>query len=303
VRWLVLGDVCLDVVSLDSVPIHLDVREEDDMTLVSDLELRLGGSATTFGTAMSSGVGASDNACVIPAVLPDTFVGDIVEQLLWASFKHSAVTRRSGETIPVVFQAHLSQSSRLMVRPPRSGGESLCISDVQRAIESSGVEIDGVFVSGYTLTSPGSARFEAVGWTLNWAQERGVVSVVDLVPHDFQGVVGSINRVASLLSLEALCTVLVAELKTAYGLAGITPTWDPFIGSEHLQAAVAHLLAHAEACVIQFRSDANNYRQATCRAGQTILSQDYPLFDGKVPSGFGDQILVGALRLLLTDTS
>jgi hypothetical protein len=183
----------------------------------------------------------------------------------------------------------------VMVRPARPNSNMLAVSHVHELLGSLGppASPNCVWISGYAVAAEDSPRSAAVGVVCGWARGLRIPTVLDLVPHAFHRVVGTLSSVEARIGR---IDVVVGEYETVQSLG----FGDPSIHTDDIRAAMgdaaARLSVSRHAAVVQHRVSPIEYGQCVAIDGQCVAFDTHHLRSGL--RGVGDQLAVTALRRL-----
>jgi sugar/nucleoside kinase (ribokinase family) len=291
-KVLVVGDVCLDVVSFiggyESIePLGSGV----DVTCRTTVRATLGGSAWLFAEAVL--LSDVEVAPIIVAGVGD----DIIGRVLRLSLSESGAATDGIELVQqaatqVVSLSYLDKLQRLMSYPVDHANLNVGSDHVAKLLGSLCPEdVTLCWVSGYSAVSPETGRFQATRLICDWCRARSIPIAIDLVPHDFWDAAGGLGELDRRIGP---VNVVVGELKTLSAL-GETRDIGVFLHSSRGGTLAASLGCDpGQMIVIQHRASADEYVQAVVVANRLVERMRYPVSGGL--RGLGDRMAVDALR-------
>ena len=297
----VFGDLHLDV--RGRAPLQPPLRDSlfsvphgRDHALAVPLGVELGGSALTFATTLAT---RSEFKPFVFGSVSSGLGGQLITDAM-ASLGLESSLQGSERDQSVVVSINDTDGRRLMLRPTGSPNDDLGWAAVDQGLQQlalSQAGVAAVFISGYCFVDPRSERAATVRRALQWARQSGILTILDLVPHDFLRSVGALKDIHRTIGR---VDVLVAELSTGLELLHMPSPVDNV--SDTSLTLVAQRLApySSTAAIVQHRRSATRYAQAmSINDGTPCSVEDFEISIGPVPTGFGDRMLAGRLSQLL----
>jgi sugar/nucleoside kinase (ribokinase family) len=298
---LVIGDLSLDVhTTVPSLSLLDPLANGDDVTIYAGTGLAVGGSAWQFARAILDGT--QTEPVVLAAVGADPAGATVREALRQAGLRVDGVPEVAGATTGVSSLTYFEHRQRLMVFPSRHANHELSAADAMEVLSTlPSDQVACAWLSGHALLDERSARRATTVAVCAWTRHHGVPLVLDLVPHDFAGAVGSLARVEDLIGP---IDGLVGELGTLRGLGYPTvrhPAGDGGDGTgartdpdRELMAAIAtELSVQRRFAVVQHRAAQDIYVQILAHDGQVRTTEYHIAARGL--RGLGDAMAVDGL--------
>lgn len=288
---LAVGNLSLDLVGhaqKSSGDVARLLGRGENVLVDVSAELRLGGGAYLFALAAKEATG--NDGLLIASVGADPLGDVLVAGLQQRGLSTSALLRTLDAPTPVIPVTYFDENVRLIVTPHPSANDSLTAEWACRVAERSRTDRGQpalLWISGYALRRPGSARFGATQALVAWARKVCVPTFLDLVPHDF---IGSISSLEQVLERLGSLTGVVAEHETVVGLAAAPP--NASLGD----AAVGLASAAGALAIVQRKLDRGVYGQAVADASGVAVERY--AYDEAHERGLGDRLAVDALKSL-----
>jgi sugar/nucleoside kinase (ribokinase family) len=291
---IVVGDLTLDLrLPLPSADVLARLARNLDVTAEVELTFALGGSALLFADAIEATGAVSP---VVFAAVGDDLPGQVILNAAaerWSTVPHIEVVRDRSTT--TVLLGYTPTGGRLMLRPPSAASRFLSEQHMTAGlarVEPGAAAL--VFVSGYTLATPGASSVAAARTAVQWAREHHVPTVLDLVPHEFNEAVGDLDHVAGTLGQPG---VIVAELRTARALGLCGSYSSRTKAATAMEQAAQALDDFCGAGVVQHRLVDETYVQVVSYGG-SCTTMHYPVDGSTEFLGLGDRMLVEALGVM-----
>ncbi|MFL6137390.1 MAG: carbohydrate kinase family protein [Frankiaceae bacterium] len=291
-RVLVVGDLTIDLLfELAGSALHSPTSKAGDLTISYKPIVRVGGSAILFAKAILART--SLTPVIFSGVGDDVFGAHISEAVSQLGLDVDAVEIVKGYRTALAITGYSPDRSRLMLRPEGHAGKHIrgghwkewLAEDVAR-------DCDLLFISGYVIASASPRQLRAVKGMASWARSHGVPVMLDLVPHEFDKGVGSLDLAAKLLG--GTPDAFVAELRTARYLGLVPSKMHDQSEEEQSLAAARSLSAIGRYGLIQYQSGRGTYRQTLAIQGEGVYSHE-STFDEADRTGLGDMLCVEAL--------
>jgi sugar/nucleoside kinase (ribokinase family) len=283
-RVLVLGDLCLDSVVSSRLPLTwASAAAAGEPVLRVHIADQVGGTAYQF-THWAARFGLCP---VIIGCVGRDAAGDLIMSRLAATNLAHAVQRSASAPTARSLAVFDALGTRFMFTSQVNANDELS-ADFMRSHGS--VRSDLVWLSGLCLRSRNAPRFHAVAEAVAIAREQGSLIVLDVVPHDFHLLFGSLEEVRDTLGhLDGL----VSDVTTARRLLGMDLPEGP--QAELLPVTAAALLDLFPLAVTQCHDGTTFHQLAVSRSGFNV-SYVRPVPAGSALVGYGDALASEVLR-------
>jgi sugar/nucleoside kinase (ribokinase family) len=284
-RVLVLGDLCLDTLVAARLPLTWSsAAASGEVLMPVPITDQVGGTAYHFARGAAQ-VGLLPT--VVGCVGQDA-AGDLVAGALAAAGLDHRVRRSATTPTARTFVAFDVLGSRFMFTSPLNANDELP-AELTRSLRA--CQWDLVWLSGVCLRSTAAPRFATVTEIAAHARAGGALVVLDVVPHDFHRLFGSLDEVAAATGgLDGV----VSGLLSARLLLGLGPLGEG-APAERLAATAAALLEVFPFAVVQSHDGTTFHQTAMDRSGfERMYSRPVP--QGSALVGYGDTLAGAAVR-------
>lgn len=289
---LIFGDLAVDIKA--ALPADSKFRPLDqarDVSLFVEYEIGPAGTSLLFASAVAEfAAGVPD---VIACIGDDQFGRYVANELKTRKFTADGIQVTQRARTAVIFLAYRNDNTRLMVQSKSTANRWLSEEQINLYLDDgSHANVAMMWVSGYCLADSDAPRLQAIRAAANWARQRHIPVVVDLVPHEFRRYVGDHHSVDALIGR---VTGLVGELRTVREF--YEPTSESIDSWDSLEKYAELLCRDREFSIVQHRISVHTYAQIAIDGSGQAFRSEMDLRTTPI-HGLGDRMAVLGMKQL-----
>jgi len=292
-RIVVMGDLCVDVlIDCSYASPFIQHGPVEESSLRSSNSLSVGGSAWLLALA------AKDTGFFVPLILSavgnDAWADQLVTAVRAEGFPVESIQRTDATSTDLVCMITMPGHARLMFMPMEPTNNRLNEGFVLNFLRNTDPSlIKWTWVSGYALVDRSSTRRQAARLLADWSRGDRIPVVLDLVPHEFDTAVGTLDEVVSFLGAP---DALIGAPSTfrGFGYAYDENSNDPVTGMRQLATQASQDWGIV---ITQAHIGPEKFGQVVARDG-TVISVDELVMPPHDVRGTGDRLAVEALHHL-----
>ncbi len=291
---LVMGDLCLDVLihGINSSQLT-QFGHVSESAVRSSSKLSVGGSAWLLAhAAMATGL---FYPVIVSAVGDDMWAHDLLSSTREAGLLDHSIQQIESASTDLVCMITLEGQKRVMFMPEEPTNNRLEEDFVLAFLHNTDPQfVKWTWLSGYTLADQYSARSRSAKLLADWSRENKIPVVLDLVPHKFRALVGTLDEVSGYMGTP---DVLIGAPSTfqELGYAYEVHSDDDIV--KHMTDVAVEASRHWGIVITQAWITPEKFGQAVARRG-VILFIDELTISVRGARGIGDRLAVEALHRL-----
>lgn len=291
---LVMGNLCLDVLigGVNSSQLT-EFGHVSESAVHSSSRLSVGGSAWLLAhAAMATGL---FYPVIVSAVGDDIWAHDLLSSTREAGLLDHSIQQIESASTDLVCMITLDGQKRVMFMPEEPTNNRLEEDFVLTFLRNMDPQyVKWTWLSGYALANPYSARRRSAKLLAGWSRENKIPVVLDLVPHKFRALVGTLDEVSGYMGTP---DVLIGAPSTFQDLGYAYEDHSDDDIAKHMRDVAVEASQHWGIVITQAWITPEKFGQALARRG-AILFVDELAIPARGARGIGDRLAVEALHRL-----